>query len=232
MTEKNQNKIRLTIDGRTINAKEGDSLIDVMYREGIKTPSLCYSPGLSRPGSCRACLVEIEGMRGSSPACELPVYDNMQVKAQSPSLEQEHRTILAMLLENYVDDDHGVGTIDHSEFGYWLRRYNLQPPTSKQHKPLYLVDSDPHPAIRVDMNKCILCTRCIRACSEIQGRFVWGMAERSDRTQIIAGADEAMLDARCESCGACVAYCPTGALTDRNTSPGFEPDKKIMTTCP
>ena len=232
MSDSDTRRIHLIIDGLAVPADEDEFLIDVMYREGIRTPSLCYSPGLSRPGSCRACLVEVEGMKGSRPACELKVHDKMQVRAQSPSLEQEHKTILSMLLEHYVDDDYDPDAVDHTEFGYWLRRYDLQPPTSKQHKPLYSSDADPHPAIRVNLNKCILCTRCIRACSEIQGRFVWGLADSSDKTRIVAGSDETMLEARCESCGACVAWCPTGALSDRNTAPDFQADDKVMTTCP
>jgi formate dehydrogenase alpha subunit len=231
MSHDDSQNIKLTIDGKTVSASKDEFLIDILYREGIKTPSLCYSPGLSRPGSCRACLVEVEGTTGSKPACELSVYDNMQVKAQSATLEQEHRSILSMLLEHYVDDDHSPDKIDHTEFGYWLRRYDLTPSTSDDLKPIFSDDSDPHPSIRVNLNKCILCTRCIRACSEVQGRFVWGMAGRSDETHITAGANESMLDARCESCGTCVAYCPTGALSDRNTTDDFEADKKIMTTC-
>lgn len=231
----NQNKgqnVQLIIDGRSVTASKNAYLIDILYREGIKIPSLCYSPGLSRPGSCRACLVEVDGMKGSKPACELGVYDNMKITAQSPTLEQERKTILSMLLENYVDDEYAPDRFDHTEFGYWLRRYDLQPSTSEYKTPLFQTDSDPHPSIRVDFNKCILCTRCIRACSEIQGRFVWGMAERSDKTRIVAGIDETMLEARCESCGACVSYCPTGALSDRNTGRDFQADEKIMTTCP
>ncbi|MEX2524183.1 MAG: formate dehydrogenase subunit alpha [Gammaproteobacteria bacterium] len=231
MNNDNRQTVQLTVDGRAITANEGELLIDVLYREGIRIPSLCYSPGLSRPGSCRSCLVEIEGTKGSKPACEISVENNMQIRAESPSLEREHKIILSLLLEHYADDNHDPEMIDHTEFGYWLRRYDLQPPTSKHHKLLYSDDSDPHPAIRVNLNKCILCTRCIRACSEIQGRFVWGLADRSDKTRITAGNDETMLDARCESCGACVAYCPTGALSDRNAAPDFQADEKVMTTC-
>jgi NADH dehydrogenase/NADH:ubiquinone oxidoreductase subunit G len=90
---------------------------------------------------------------------------------------------------------------------------------------LRAVDSDPNPFVRVDMNKCILCTRCVRACSEIQGRFVWSQAERGFNTQIVAGAGTDMLDARCESCGACVAYCPTGALENKMSINAGVPDK-------
>jgi formate dehydrogenase alpha subunit len=232
MSHNDTHTIKLTIDGRTVEANDGELLIDILYREGIKTPSLCYSPGLSNPGSCRACLVEVKGTPGSKPACEISAHNNMQIKAQSPELEQEHKSILSMMLEHYVDDDHSPDKVDHTEFGYWLRRYNLRPSNSNELKPLYADDSDPHPSIRVNLNKCILCTRCIRACSEVQGRFVWGMSDRSDNTHITSGVDETMLDARCESCGACVAYCPTGALSDRNTTSEFEADEKIMTTCP
>ena len=232
MSDSDSQEIQLTIDGTSVRATKGEFLIDVMSREGIKTPSLCYSPGLSRTGSCRACLVEIGGIRGSRPACELEVQDGMHIVARSPTLEHEHKAILSMLLEHYMDDGYDPEAGDHTEFDYWLRRYNLMPLTSKLRKPLYPSDSDPHPTISVNLNKCILCTRCIRACSEIQGRFVWGMAYSSDKTHIIAGTEETMLDARCESCGACVAWCPTGALSDRNTTPDFRADDKVMTTCP
>jgi formate dehydrogenase alpha subunit len=231
MSHKSTQKVRLTIDEHTVTANNGELLIDVLYREGIKTPSLCYSPGLSCSGSCRACLVEVQGIRVSLPACELVVADGMQVKSKSSALEREHRAILSMMLEHYVDDDFDADTLDHTEFGYWLRRYELTPLILKNQKPLFSADSDPHPAIRVDFNKCILCTRCIRACNDVQGRFVWGLAERSGKTKITAGIDESMLDAGCESCGACVAYCPTGALSDRNTPAESVIDKKVMTTC-
>ena len=99
-------------------------------------------------------------------------------------------------------------------------------------KPHYEVNSDPNPFVWVDLNKCILCTRCVRACAEVQGRFVWSLAERGFDTRIVAGADTDMLDARCESCGACVAYCPTGALDNKMSHelPACA-DKMVTTTC-
>lgn len=231
MSHESTQTLQLTIDEHTATATKDELLIDVLYREGIKIPSLCYSPGLSCTGSCRACLVEVQGSRVSLPACEIVVVDGMHVKTKSSALEQEHRSILSMMLDHYIDDEFDTSNIAHTEFGYWLRRYELTPATLKSQTPRFVVDSDPHPAIRVDLNKCILCTRCIRACNEVQGRFVWGLAERSDKTKIIAGIDESMLDAGCESCGACVAYCPTGALSDRHTAPDSEIDQKVMTTC-
>lgn len=231
MSDESNQRVQLTIDDQEVTAARGELLIEVLYREGIRTPSLCYSPGLSSPASCRACLVEVEGSQVSLPACEVTVTDDMRVRAQSPALEKEHQAVLSMLLEDYVDDDFDVSRADHTEFGYWLRRYQLEPSSKNSHTPRFKVDSDPHPAIRVDFNKCILCTRCIRACNEVQGRFVWGLAERSDTTQITAGNDVSMLEAGCESCGACVAYCPTEALSDRNAPADTDIDEKVMTTC-
>lgn len=171
-------------------------------------------------------------MAGSKPACELSIFDGMQVTATSAALEQEHRTILSLLLEYYVTDKSNVDDVGATEFEYWLRRYGLEAPHQDEVTSCFSTDSDPHPSIRVNLNKCILCTRCIRACSEVQGRFVWGLADRSVNSHIVAGAGESMLDARCESCGACVAYCPTGALSDRNVPANFVADEKVMTTCP
>jgi formate dehydrogenase major subunit/formate dehydrogenase alpha subunit len=106
------------------------------------------------------------------------------------------------------------------------------PESLKTKKPRYAaVGSDPNPFVWVDLNKCILCARCMRACAEVQGRFVWGVAERGFESRIVAGADTTMLEARCESCGACVAYCPTGALDNKMSMDAGQPDKKVMTTC-
>ena len=127
-----------------------------------------------------------------------------------------------MLLLHYVDAGHSAGDRDETEFAHWVRHYGAKLPADCLPEARYTANSDPSPFIRVDLNKCILCTRCVRACEEVQCRFVWGVGYRGVDARIIAGADTTMLEARCESCSACVAYCPTGALDDKMAlySPG------------
>jgi formate dehydrogenase major subunit/formate dehydrogenase alpha subunit len=113
----------------------------------------------------------------------------------------------------------------------WVQHYQVVLPEDFIPTPRYPVDSDPNPFLWVDFNKCILCTRCVRACAEIQGRFVWGVGLRGNDARIISGANTHLLDARCESCGACVACCPTGALDNKMSIELGHPDKLVTTTC-
>jgi formate dehydrogenase major subunit/formate dehydrogenase alpha subunit len=136
--------------------------------------------------------------------------------------------ILSLLLSNYHDAGYAPLS-PNNELAPWAKHYGVPIPTDVQ--PRYKVNADPNPVVWVDFNKCILCTRCVRACAEVQGRFVWGVGGRGHDAHIIAGANTTMLDARCESCGACVAYCPTGALDNKMSVDAGLPDKKVTTTC-
>lgn len=220
--------IELTVNGNTVTARADECLIEVAHRNGIEIPALCYHKDFSVVGSCRICMVEVDGKE--APACALSLRNGMVIRTETPGLVALRRLMLRLLLEHYVPGEPSGTSAAETEFERWLKHYGVE--TSNRVSRRFPVDSDPHPCIRVDLNKCILCTRCVRACAELQGRFVWGVSERSDDSYIIAGSDTAMLDARCESCGACVAYCPTGALDDRMSLEKGQPDAKVTTTCP
>ena len=143
------------------------------------------------------------------------------------SLTRARKTILELLLTNYSDNDLQGDT----EFLRWVKLYGATRPEGSITRVEHKVNSDPNPFVWVDFNKCILCTRCVRACAEVQGRFVWRTSERGASTQIAAGLGTTMLEARCESCGACVAYCPTGALDNKMSIEAGKPDKVVTTTC-
>lgn len=223
--------ITVSIDGVTDEFEPGTSVLQAATRLGISIPTLCHHPDLSPVGSCRLCMVEIDGRIGQHPACVEEICDGMSVITESPALAESRRMTLELLQSRYRDDPERGAAVGKTEFMQWLQHYNIQPTKGDNLSFRYPIDSDPNPFIRVDLNQCILCTRCIRACEEVQGRFVWGVGERGEDTRIIAGLDTDLLDARCESCGACAAYCPTDALTDRMSHGLGTPDRKVRTTC-
>ncbi|MFO0796585.1 MAG: formate dehydrogenase subunit alpha [Gemmataceae bacterium] len=221
----------LTIDGRPVEARDGDTILDAARGARITIPTLCHHRDLSPDGSCRLCVVEVEGVRGHPAACTTPARDGMVVSTETPELAESRRFVLDMLLANYHDAEYGTGDRAETEFEHWVRHYGARPPADTP-PPRYPIDADPNPFLRVDLNKCVRCTRCVRACAEVQGRFVWGMGYRGDAARPVAGLDTTLLDARCESCGACAAYCPTGALDDRTSVGRGVPDRVVTTTCP
>ncbi|HEV3258264.1 MAG TPA: formate dehydrogenase subunit alpha [Gemmataceae bacterium] len=222
---------RVTIDDRALDVAAGRTVLEAAQDAGITIPTLCYHRDLSVDGSCRLCLVEIDGMRGQVAACTLPASEGMVVRTETPALAESRRFVLEMLLRRYADAGYASGDRGETEFQHWVRRYGARPPDGVRSAARSAVNSDPNPFVWVDLNKCILCTRCVRACEEVQCRFVWGVGYRGDDAKIIAGLDTTMLDARCESCGACVAYCPTGALDDKLAVGLGKPEKVVSTVC-
>ncbi len=222
---------KLTINDQLVEANEGQTVLEVARASGITIPTLCYHKDLSPVGSCRLCLVEVEGARAPQAACGLAAREGMVVLTETPALIRDRRTILELLLANYHDA--GYADDGDTEFMHWVKYYNARSPQDFRSLRNFgsLPNSDPNPFVWVDMNKCILCTRCVRACAEVQGRFVWRTSQRGSNTQIVAGLDTTMLEARCESCGACVAYCPTGALDNKMSVDAGKPDKVVTTTC-
>lgn len=222
--------IHLKIDGKNLEVNDGTTVLQAAREAGIRIPTLCDHPDLTPYGGCRLCMVEAKGIRGLQAACTLLATDGMDILTDTPIVNQARRDILTLLLSTYFDPDYEA---DHSknELLSWARTYGIDPTAYMAKAPRYPIDSDPNPFVRVDLNKCIVCTRCVRACADVQGRFVWSMSERGYSNHPVAGADTTMLEARCESCGACVAFCPTGALDNKMSYQYGEPDKIVPTTC-
>ena len=220
----------VTINDRSIEVPDGTTVLDAASQLGVEIPTLCHHKDLTPVGSCRLCLVDVEGWREPQAACALRTEDRMIVRTETSELDQHRRMVLELLLQDYSDAGYAPADSTPSEFMRWVDHYKVPLPR-REGEPRYRVDSDPNPFVWVDLNKCILCTRCVRACEEVQGRFVWGVAQRGHQTKIVAGQDTTMLDARCESCGACAAYYPTGALDDRMSMNARPPRRVVRTTC-
>lgn len=229
--------ISLTINGQTLDVPEGYTVLKAAETLGITIPTLCYHKDLSPFGGCRLCVVEVQGARLPMTSCVLPVSPGLVVQTDTPTVIRYRQAILRILLSNYYDAGYkqvnGKNALEEeNELFYWARYYGLEPTRYMASKPRYPIDSDPNPFVWVDRNKCIQCTRCVRACAEVQGRFVWSQSYRGYRAHIVAGADTTMLQGRCESCGACVAYCPTGALDNKMSLRSGVADRRVRTTCP
>jgi bidirectional [NiFe] hydrogenase diaphorase subunit len=212
-------KIRtLTIDGREVGAREDQTILDVARENRIFIPTLCDLPGLSAPGACRLCLVEIKGINKLLPACVTAVSEGMEVTVNSERLARYRRSILELL---FAERNHVCSvcvTNGHCD----LQSLALQLGVTHVHftyqYPKLPVDAS-HERFVVDHNRCILCTRCVRVCDEIEGAHTWDVMSRGDQCRVITdlaqpwGASES-----CTGCGKCVQVCPTGALSEKGKS--------------
>jgi predicted molibdopterin-dependent oxidoreductase YjgC len=225
--------INLTINGQKIEAEPGQTILDVARSHGLDIPTLCYHKDLSPTGNCRMCVVEVKGGRFLSAACVTPIYEGMEIQTHSEKVMKDRKLTLELMLANHPQDCITCDVSGECELQDLAYEYQAAAPSWGTKGTRYPADSDPNPFIRVDMNRCILCRRCVLACGEIQVRDVWGVAKRGFDEVIVAGAGVTMLEARCESCGQCVAYCPTGALSNKMNYGQARAHQvtKVTTTC-
>jgi predicted molibdopterin-dependent oxidoreductase YjgC len=207
--------VNLTLNGKKIETGEGQTILQVAREHGFRIPTLCYHKDLSPTGNCRMCLVEVKNSRFLQAACTTQVWGGMEIETQSDKIVASRKLNLELMLANHPQDCLTCDVSGECELQDLAYEYKVTVPAWGSKGTRYPVDTDPNPFVRVDMNRCILCRRCVLACGEIQVRNVWGVAQRGFEERIVAGANTTMLEARCESCGQCVAYCPTGALSNK-----------------
>jgi len=206
---------KITLNGKIIEAQAGQTILDVAKEHDVRIPTLCYHKDLSPTGNCRMCVVEVQGSRFLQAACVTQVWDGMEIETDSQKAIASRKLSLEQMLSNHSPNFATCDISCECDLQDIVYEYQVDAPTWGTKGTRYKVDSDPNPFIRVDFNKCILCRRCVLACAEIQVRDVWGVAQRGFEEIIVAGAGTTLLEARCESCGQCVAYCPTGALSNK-----------------
>src|SRR5664279_1392738 len=227
--------ITFTLDGKEVSAREGETIWQVAKRLGTDIPHLCYSPepGYRADGNCRACMVEIDGERVLAASCIRKPAEGMKVKAAS----ERAKTARAMVFELLISDqpDRKTSHDPQSKFWAWADRMGVA--TSRfgqRHAP----DADrSHPAMAVNLDACIQCNLCVRACREVQVNDVIGMAGRGHGEKIVFDFDDPMGNSTCVACGECVQACPTGALMPatlvdaKNVRTQF-PDRAVHSVCP
>ncbi|MGA7676162.1 MAG: bidirectional hydrogenase complex protein HoxU [Rhizomicrobium sp.] len=208
-------QVSVRIDNELYSATEGQTIFQVATENGRYIPALCHMKGLSSPGACRLCLVEVDGANRLMPACTTPVRSGMSVTTDSETLTKNRRMALELL---FVERNHVCAVCvsnGHCELQSLAQKLGVTYVRFPYNYPKLPVDSS-HPRWVLDHNRCILCSRCVRVCDEIEGAHVWDISARGINSMLVAEDDRPWGEAAsCTSCGKCVQVCPTGALVEK-----------------
>jgi formate dehydrogenase major subunit len=218
--------VTFELNGREVTGRATDTILTVAKREGIEIPHLCYKEGMDTAGNCRACVVEINGERVLAPSCCRNPVNGMKVNTESDRSVAAQKMVLELLASDMPEADY----TRHNEVDEWAAKMKVGKP---RFAPRDRVAPDfSHPAMSVNLDACIQCTRCVRACRDEQVNDVIGLAFRGDHAKIVFDMDDPMGASTCVACGECVQACPTGALMPARDVAMSVPDKQIDSVCP
>jgi formate dehydrogenase major subunit len=221
--------IKVTINGELLECAEGITILSALRSLAVDVPTLCDDERLKPIGSCRLCLVQLEGNPRPVTACDTRLVAGMVLATHTPALENGRRMLLRMLALHQPAE--ALRQFPEKTFYRLARQYGLNEADFNGARDPHLLD-DAHPYIHVDMSQCVVCYRCVRICEEVQGQFVWQVLSRGQDTRIVPDSGTTLRDSSCVSCGACVDTCPTGALEDKSILKLGTPTQWTRTTCP
>ena len=237
--------VTLTIDGFDVTVPEGTSIMRAAAEAGIQVPKLCATDSVDAFGSCRLCLVEIEGRNGTPASCTTPVAAGLKVHTQNSKLKQLRRGVMELYISDHPLDcltcsangdcelqdmagAVGLRDVRYEAVDTHFRAKN----TSGLANPQYIAKDESNPYFTYDPQKCIVCSRCVRACEEVQGTFALTIEGRGFDSRVSAGmAGDDFMASDCVSCGACVAACPTATLQEKSIINIGTPSHSVITTC-
>ena len=225
--------VTLTIDGQTCTVPAGTSVMRAAAETGINIPKLCATDSVEAFGSCRLCLVEIQGRRGYPASCTTPAEEGMVVRTETPKLHDLRRNVMELYISDHpldcltcpangdceLQDMAGQVGLRNVRYGFDGANH-LDDPTDAS-----------NPYFSYDASKCIVCSRCVRACEEVQGTFALTITGKGFESRVTAGQYEDFIDSECVSCGACVQACPTATLTEKTVIDMGQPEHSVITTC-
>lgn len=238
--------ISFQLDGKAVYAYEGETILKAAQRHGVAIPHLCYKDGMRPDGNCRACVVEIQGERTLAPSCCRNVTAGMEVSANSARAIKSQKMVVEMLLSDMPDKGYkwndanpassasSAKTVgQHGELSEWADHLEVtvRPELKALRREQPIADAT-HPAMLVNLDTCIQCNRCVRACREEQVNDVIGFAHRGSHSAIVFDLQDPLGASTCVACGECVQACPTGALMPKTQVGSQAVDKKVDSVCP
>jgi iron-only hydrogenase group A len=207
--------INIEVNGKKIDAREGETILAALKRTGINVPTLCHMDGLKPSGACRICVVDVDGMPGLVPSCSYPVADGMKIRTHSPRAVRARKTIIELLLANHPDDCLYCERSDNCELSRLAVEYGVRERRYTGTRDKHNLDVS-SPSLVRDPEKCILCGKCVRMCEEIQGVSAIDFVRRGSRAAVGCAFEQGLNVSSCINCGQCVMVCPTGALREKN----------------
>ncbi len=229
--------VSFTLNGQAVSAPAGQSIFKIAKDLGIAIPHLCHQEGLAPDGNCRACVVEIEGERTLAPSCCRSATSGMRVETDSPRARKSQQMVLEMLLADLPEQGHkwldDRAEAPHGELSQWAEHHGVQvrPALAALRRAAVPADLS-HPAMAVNLDACIQCNRCERACRDLQVNDVIGLAHRGAHMQVVFDLADPMGQSSCVACGECVQACPTGALMPKSHIGPQQVDREVDSVCP
>jgi formate dehydrogenase major subunit len=237
-------RVTLSIDGQSVSVPAGTSIMRAAKAMGTSIPKLCATDNMEAFGSCRVCLVEIEGRAGTPASCTTPVAEGMVVHTQSPRIAKLRKGVLELYISDHpldcltcgangdceLQDVAGEVGLREVRYGYDGQNH-VAASQAGAANPLFLEKDHSNPYFDYDPAKCIVCSRCVRACDEVQGTFALTIAGRGFASRVVASQGEGFLGSECVSCGACVQACPTATLIEKQVIEIGQPEHSVVTTC-
>jgi formate dehydrogenase major subunit len=241
---RSKESVTLTVDGFEVTVPAGTSIMRAAAEAGIPVPKLCATDSVDAFGSCRLCLVEIEGRPGTPASCTTPVAPGMVVHTQTPKVKQLRKGVMELYISDHPLDcltcsangdcelQDMAGAVGLRDVRYEAKDTHFRArETSGEKNPQWMPKDDSNPYFTYDPSKCIVCSRCVRACEEVQGTFALTIEGRGWDSRVSPGIHENFFDSECVSCGACVQACPTATLQEKSVIEIGTPDRSAITTC-
>ncbi len=242
---KSEKLITLEIDGLVVTVPEGTSIMRAAMEVGTKIPKLCATDTVNAFGSCRLCLVEIEGRKGTPASCTTPVTPGMKVKTETERLNKLRKGVMELYISDHpldcltcaangdceLQDMAGAVGLRDVRYGYDGDNHVFKKRDGSEENFRFKAKDESNPYFTFDPAKCIVCSRCVRACEEVQGTFALTIDGRGFASHVSAGMDEGFLNSECVSCGACVQACPTATLTEKSVIQKGQAEHTVLTTC-